>query len=64
MTVTVSSEHTAGHIWTIDQTITVLALPEGAKVYEEEAVAKTSWSTEFPCPLTVDPAEVFEPVTR
>jgi Uma2 family endonuclease len=42
-----------------DNTITVLALPDGRKQYEEEAVVKEAWQTDFPYPLTVDPAEIF-----
>jgi len=42
-----------------DETITVLSLPEGKSAYEEEAVVKAAWTTDFPYPLTVDPAEIF-----
>jgi len=42
-----------------DNTVTVLALPEGKKTYEEEAVVKEAWRTDFPYPLTVDPADIF-----
>jgi Uma2 family endonuclease len=42
-----------------DSTVTVLALPEGKKSYEEEVVVKEPWETDFPYPLTVDPAEIF-----
>jgi Uma2 family endonuclease len=44
-----------------DETIIVLALPDGATVYEEEIVARTGepWSTDTPYPLTIDPAAIF-----
>lgn len=44
-----------------DQTITVLALPEGETAYKEEAVVRAGqpWTTDTPYPLTVDPADVF-----
>jgi Uma2 family endonuclease len=42
-----------------DNTVTVLALPEGRTSYEEEMVVKEAWSTDFPYPLTVDPADIF-----
>ena len=42
-----------------DRSITVLALPDGAKTYAEEAVVTGSWQTDFPYPLTVDPADIF-----
>jgi len=42
-----------------DNTVTVLVLPGGKKTYEEEMVVKEAWQTDFPYPLTVDPAEIF-----
>jgi Uma2 family endonuclease len=48
--------------WIVDpreRAVTVLALPDGASTYEEAAVVRGTWSTDFPYPLTIDPADVF-----
>jgi Uma2 family endonuclease len=44
-----------------DQTITVLALLDGATAYKEEVVVRAGepWQTGTPYPMTVDPAEIF-----
>jgi len=42
-----------------DNTVTVLALPEGKTTYEEEAVVQEARQTDFPYPRTVGPADIF-----